>query len=421
MVGLDTYISNIKKAAIEYLRREYNFNNIKLTDFELINFFLIDQAINNEKNLFVKTLKEDQKSEVYLTTILSISISLFFKNYCADSTSYEVGKIVQKNKLTYRIEKITDEGFELVRDDKYKTRVFPTNKQITSYSIINKGKIFNRKVKVGLDDYKKLFNSIFPSIKKEFPTEFQHKAVIIIEKKDFLRELKSQSITSEVILSKALPYQWVNKNGKFENTPIPIDPMMYLVPDYETFKEYIFESGIEVNAVIAIGKNKYHSSIRKIKRDLREEEVPFSIIIGYEDIDDEYGYFKKWNWTPPELSLLKSYDKSTISIIKVPHDEYAEKIRTFDEFINELNQQYSIKLSSFSGFKKLLYSLVLPSANSRLRSQIEYLKHTIKKSYSEEIDTALFNQNLNSQDSIEKLEIIVESIFDGFNNTKLDI
>lgn len=414
MIGLERYISNIKEKAIEHLRSEYNVNNFSLTDFELINFFLLDQAINKDQNVFIKTLDNEQESEIYLPTIVSVAISLFFKNYCNDKTEYKEGDILQKDGSRYEYVKKNSDGTHCIRSS---SGLFPEVRNLKKYIVTN-ANLSNRKVRTRFDDYKKLFQAIFNT--KYFPSVFSKKAVIIIEKKDFLNELKKQSFSSEINLSKAIPYQWVNKNGKFETTPIPIEPMIYLVPDYETFKEYIFDSDIDIDAVIAIGKNKYQPDVfRRIKRDLREEEIPFAIVIGNEEIEDEYGLFKKWNWTAPEVALLQDIDEATISTIQVPNDEFQNKIKIFDKFISDTEREFDITLPNFNGFKKLLYSLVLPCVDSRLKNQVDYLQYVINKTYSEEIDASLFNQNIDSKDRISELEIITKELLSSFSNVKL--
>ena len=419
MIGLENYIDQIKEKATKHLYKEYQINNFSPNDFELINFYLIDKAINQEKNLFIKTLSKKQKQEIYLPSVLSIIISLFFKNFCDDSTLYEVGKIVQKDKMKYRIQRKTENGFVLISTDRYKTQRHPSFKQIKTYSIVNTN-ISHRKVKVGLNHYKKFFNAIFPSVKKDFPSEFKYKSVIVLDKKHFLNELKEQTFT-EINLLKAIPFQWVNKNGKFESQQIPIDPMIYLVPDYETFQEYILDGNIEVETVIFIGKNKYQEdSLMQLKKDLRNEEVPFSIIIGSEKIKDEFDMFSKWNWTVPEIGNIKEFEPAIISLINIPKDEYQNQIHSLENFIKELNSKFDIELPSFNGFKKLLYSLVVPKNGSRLENQIDFLIHLITKTYCEAIEENLLNQNIDPENHSQLIKTSIKNIFIHFSNSKLD-
>jgi hypothetical protein len=419
MVGLENYIDQIKEKASKHLYKEYQINNFSPNNFELINFYLIDKAISQERNLFIKTLTKKQNQEIYLPSVISVIISLFFKNFCDDSTTYEVGKIVQKEKMKYRIQNKTEEGFVLISTDKHKTQRQPSFKQIKTYSIVNT-EISHRRAKVGLNDYKKFFNTIFPSVKKDFPSEFKYKSVIVLDKKHFLNELKEQTFT-EINLLKAIPFQWVNKNGKFETSQIPIDPMIYLVPDYETFQEYILDANIDVETVIFIGKNKYtEDSLKQLKKDLRNEEVPFSIIIGSENVKDEFDLFSKWNWTIPEVAIIKDYEPAEISLSKIPNDEYQNQINHLANHIEKLNNEFDIELPSFNGFKKLLYSLVIPKDKSRLENQIEFLIYLITKTYCEAIDECLLNQNINPKEQSQLIKIFVKNIFIPFSNNKLE-
>lgn len=418
MIGLSKYISDLKAKSADHLSREYHIDRFSLTEFELLNLFLLDQAIDKRWNLFVKTVKKDDQSETYLPTIISVAISLFFKNYCESDSFYKVGDILQKKGVRYEIMDIADNQYTL----KYIYRGIDTTLQTTK-SILDKDYLItnatfkDRKVKTKLIDYRNFFKEIFNT--DNFPSAFPKKAIIIIEKKDFLNEIKAQTFSPKIKLDKAIPFQWINKNGKFEAAPIPIDPMIYLVPDYETFKEYIFNAGIDVDVVVVIGKNKYQPDIlRKIKRDLREEEIPSAIIIGSEPIEDDYQVFKKWNWTIPEIAHLHTSDQASTLVISVPKDEFQNQIEAFDNYIKKVNEKYYIRLSSFGGFKKLLYSLVLPSDNSRLKNQIDYLKFAITKRYTEEIDTALFNQGLDPKNEIAQLSDHVQTLLSRYSNTK---
>src|SRR5690606_31216562 len=94
------------------------------------------------------------------------------------------------------------------------------------------------------------------------------------------------------------------------------------------------------------------------------------------------------------------------------------QIEAFDNYTKGVNERYDVTVSSFRGFKKLLYSLVIPTESSRLKNQIEYLKYAIAKHYTEEIDTALFNQGLDPKDEIDQLIGHTENLLLSFSNTK---
>ena len=421
MIEIKKYISNLKIASEEHLTKEYNIDRFQLTDFELINFYLLDQAINKGENLFIKIVNKEDKSDTYLPSFISVAISLFFKNYCETNSSYKVGDILQKRGVRYEIKMITDSKYILTFFDRgLPSTITTTKKKLDRDYLIINANFKNRKVKTKLTHYRNFFKEIFNT--ENFPSRFSRKAVVIIEKKDFINELKTQTFSSNIKLNKAIPYQWVNKNGNNGPQSIPIDPMIYLVPDYDTFKEYILNNGKNVDMVVAIGKNKYQpDELRKIKKDLREEEIPNAIIIGSENIDDDNKVFRKWNWTIPEVAHFNGYAKSSLSIISVPEDNFEAQIKKFDAYLLDVNKKYDIKLSSSRGFKKLLYSLVLPSETSRIKNQIEYLKYAISKHYHEEIDTALFNQGIDPKDEVVLLNNHIEALLSSFSNSKLSL
>ena len=421
MNGLGEYINKIKKKAKIHLSKEYKTDKFCLNDFELINFYLLDKAINNEKNLFIKTINREQKNETYLPSILSVAISLFYKNYCNNNISYQIGDVLQKNGERFKIVSNSGDLYRLITLQRGGGD-YPsvTKNSLDKNYLITNSSLSNRTVKTKLNDYKKLFNRIFRV--KNFPSKFQYKAVIILEKKDFMNELKTQSFSEDIDLKKAIPFQWVNKNGKFEKTQIPIEPMIYLVPDYETFKEYILDEGVEVETVIVIGKNKYQEeSFRQLKKDLKHEEIPFTIIIGNEDINDKYELFLRWKWTIPEITILRDNEQTEISTLKIDEDNFLAKILSFDEFIKNLNYKYSIELPSFNGFKKLLYSLVMPCLNSRMNNQLKYLQHLVDKTYSGAIEESLLNQNIKPQELISEIRQKTDELTSSFSNSKLQI
>ena len=417
MERIESYLRIIAENAKVHLDKEYKLNNFSPTQLELINFYLLDKAITTETNLFIKSTINQNNSEIFLPTFLSIAISLFFKNYCDDITEYKNGDILQKNKKRYQYVKENANGTHHIRstDGDYPE---VSSKNLKKYTKIN-AHLSSRTVRTGLSDYKKFFNQIFPSIGEQLPSEFKYKAAFVLDKKQFLNEIKEQTFTS-INLLKAVPFQWVNKNGKFETPQIPVDPMIYLAPDYETIKEYIFDSDTDVETVILIGKNKYcDEAFLKLKRDLRNEKIPFAIISGQEDIIDDSEQFCKWKWTPEELSILKVSSLAEIATVIIEQSTFTEQIQSIESQLNQLRQKYSIELPNFSGIKKLLFALTLPSTSGRMNNQIEYIKYLINKEFTEEIKSELFNQNITPTGILLDIENQVSQLFQLFENEKL--
>lgn len=419
MDRLEKYLKQVTAKSKEYLYKEYNLDEFQPSNFELINFLLLDKAINEKQNLFLQINDSKQKFETYRPSFLTIAISLFFKNYCeSDKVEYKPGDILQKNKKRYEYVRKNENGTHSLKTS---DAVYPSvsSKNLQKYAKVN-AKLSNRKVRTGFKHYKNFFNQIFPGIGERLPFQFKYKAAIILDKKSFLKELKDQDFT-DIDLSKAIPFQWVNKNGRFEKPKVPIDPMIYMGPDYETIREFLIDEGVRIESVIIIGKNKYkEEDLLKLKQDLRFEEVPFSIIIGSEKIEYENDLFWRWSWTPEEISILNDTEQANISGVEISATDYVAQIKELEGFIKDIKNKNSFELPPFAKIKKLLYSLVLPNKEGRITNQIEYIRYLIKKEFTENIRSELLNQNIDPQQATRLFNNKVDEVFISFSNIKFN-
>jgi len=102
MDGIEKYLEELTSKSQKYLNKAYNLNAFRPSNFELINFYLLDKAINQQRNLYIQVNDPKQRNETYRPSFLTIAISLFFKNYCDnDNVEYKVGDILQKGKTRY--------------------------------------------------------------------------------------------------------------------------------------------------------------------------------------------------------------------------------------------------------------------------------------------------------------------------------
>ena len=418
MIELLKYSEELIKRAKEHLSKEYNLAGFNIPDFQSINFYLIDKALEANKNLFIKPIHAEQNNLIYVPSVLSVAISLFFKNFCDDKTSYNIGEILQKDGIRFEIIAMTNYGYKL-RTNCQGGYTSEIDKERIKKYIVTNADLSKRKVKNRFDDYKKFFQLVFGV--DSFPSKFHYKAAIILEKKDFEEELKLQEYT-DIQLLQAIPLQWITKTGT-ESPYIPIEPMIYLAPDYETFTEFVLEKGKRIEAVILIGKNKYkENTLFNLKRDLREEKIPNAIIIGNEDIEDKENRFLKWNWTYPEYAYLSNAPISVLNPVEIEETNYIEAIRSYFLFISEVEKQFSVNLHSLGRFKMFLFSLVLPlDKGSRLLNYVDWLKHLFIKVTTSTISEELSNQNENPQIYINESKILIENIFKAFTNSKLSV
>lgn len=193
---------------------------IQFPAFQAINFYLIDNAINKNRCLLIKLNKADQSGAVYIPTVLSVAISLFFKNFCDDKTSYEIGDTIQKQgeRVRYKIMEINKS--QIILWSNYQGGIKRTIvwKDIKKFIVTNSN-LSQRMVEERFNDYRKLFELVFKV--DYFPSKFKYKAAMILGKNEFMEELNSQHYT-DIDLLKAIPLQWITSTGTAMATHIPI-------------------------------------------------------------------------------------------------------------------------------------------------------------------------------------------------------
>lgn len=419
MMEITNYVSTLLERSVDYLRKEYKIEQFRLSNFQLLNFFLIDRALNHNQNLFIESFDKNMPSMTQFPTVLSTALSLFYKNYCDDLTTYELGEILQKDGVRYEVVGIKDNKYQLKTNFKGGF-IKEVQKKVIKRYIVTNTDLSKRKVKTRFDNYKTLFNSIYGT--EYVPSKFNYKSVIILEKKEFDNEIKNQTYIDIDIL-KAIPIRWISKNGNESWNYIPIEPMILCVPDFETMEEHILEKGIKIESLIVIGRNKYRANdLTKIKRYLREGAIPNCIILGNEGFEDNGAQFIKWRWTYREFAFLEQLPLGRIDSIQVEDSGFETAINDFQKFLNELESKYFINLTDVKTLRKFLYPLVLSKEfNSRSLNQLNYVHHLFKKVSRERIIESFHNHNVDAGKKIEEVEERISEIFQKFENNKLDL
>ncbi len=408
---LEIYSEKLLKESKEKLWKSYNYESILKNDFDIVNSNLIDKALHqNEYNLFIQTILTERKINYYLPVVISVAASLLKKNNNEDRI-YSKGDILQKDGKRYEVIGKDNNRYALFYFPKGggKGICYKNIEELNTY-IITTANLSNRRVVTKFYDYKDLFHSLLNI--EFFPSKFPHKSVIILEKKSFLDELKYQS-AFEFDFRKSIPFQWVSKNGiqKNESEYIPIEPMIYLIPEYEVFQEHIADKIENLDSVIFIGKNKYEPYMTKIKRDLRRKIIPKAIFIGSNDINDIIN-LKKWKWTYPEVQILNKINKNKSTIIEVTSDKFLQNIEDFKDYIKDIENEYSIDLKSIIYFTRFLYSLVVIGFYSRLDNQLEFVDRVLKEKTETIISENLYSINQNPKNIIDYAKEKINNMFE---------
>lgn len=415
MEEIKIYTQDLVNKAKKYLSKEYHLEAMKLSDFQAINFFLIDQAINKENNLFIESFDKELPALSQFPAVLSVAISLFFKNFCDNITKYKPGDTLQ-NAKGEKYMYISFNGKVHYIKDKTSVKEL-TQKQLKKYAIIN-AQFSDRKAKTKLTAYKKLYHQIFNI--SDVPYQFKYKSAIIMSKKEFDEEIKSQKYIN-LDIKKAIPMRWISSKGTESWKHIPIDPMIYCVPDYETLEAFVLNKGIEIETLVVIGKNKYKDDVStKIRRALQNDEILNCIILGSEGFNDEQSQFLKWKWTFPEYEYLENKPSGKIKSVEIQDKVYQKNINTLMEFLRDLEKENGIDLSNIKRLRRFLYALVLSKhSNSRNLSQLEYVQHLIKKVAVETIQQDFYELDLDDEIALSKVNNLIDNIFTDFNNNKL--
>lgn len=418
MKNLTTYYSQLLQQIDTYLKNEYNnLGPVCFKSFDKVNFYLIDKALNKSQNLHIKTIQKTEKLNFYVPIIITTAISLFFKNYCDSDIVYKIGDVLQKAGRRYRITGLNKGKYKLEFTIKGVTSVAEcTEQQIQKYDIVN-GHVSNRRVKVRLDDYKKLFKGVFGT--ENFPTKFKYKTAIILDWNIFQTELKEHK-TADLDLLKSIPMQRINKNGGEYDCTLPIDPMIYIIPNYYVFQDFVKDK-YKIDSLILIGRNKYNSShLEALTNDIYNEEVKTTIIIGNEELQDNTDTFIKWNWTQPEISFLKEEPIAKLESELIEDEQFINAIEDYYKYIKDFEQKYYSKLYELNWFKKRLFNLVLPSKNTRLKNYQDWLQDLMHKETENAIKDVLIGQNENYFEQLREVESLIDKIFASFSNTKLN-
>lgn len=417
MKEIKTYTQELLNKAKIYLSKEYHLDALNLSDFQAINFYLIDQAINNEKNLFIKSFDKELPAISQFPAVLSVAISLFFKNFCDDISTIKPGVVIQDTTTGERFVYLKSNGNEHIISNKVKKK-YPNTKQLKKYIIVDVS-LKNSIPRARITSYRKLYDLIF-NIKK-VPSQFKYKSAIIMSKKEFDDEIRTQKYI-DINVKKAIPMRWISRTGSESWNYIPIEPMIYCVPDYETLQTYIFDKGIEIETLVVIGKNKYKDETSiKIRLALRNEEILNCIVLGIEDFNDEQKQFLKWKWTFPEFQYLENKEAGNIKVIRVNDFSYQEKIENFIEYLTSIEKEYEISLINVKRLRRFLYALVLSKKeNSRTLSQLEFLQHLLKKVSSETIEQDFYDLEIDDTKVQQEIKKLIDSIFENFNNNKLN-
>ena len=156
MKDVRKYIKVLSEFAERKLKAHFQIEKLELDNFETINSYLIYQTIKEnkrQKNTLICVPDKKIKSQFYIPAIFTLALYNFINNYLDDSTNYAKGDIIQKKGQRYEINKISTSHIELIKKDKYNTKITIKPNAVKSY-IITTANLKNRQVKLKFDFYR---------------------------------------------------------------------------------------------------------------------------------------------------------------------------------------------------------------------------------------------------------------------------
>jgi len=385
MNDVNKYLEVLVGFSEKKLKVYFDIDKLGFENFELVNSYLIHQTIKDrkhKKNTLIYIPHGNTKAQFYLPVIFTLAIYNFTDNFIDDTTEYKIGDILQKNGNRYEIIDKTESEYVLNGNG----LTYPTHKQIKSYIITN-ANLKERKVKLKFDLYKSFFASVLKEDIKYLPSKFKYKSVIVTDK-NIVEGLKAYEIDGEKI-HKAFPFRYVTKSG-IETDNIPIDPMIYIVNDYETVRKFILNKGITIRNITFIGQNKYKEHYLEISEDLNNNKIENCLFVGSSDLQENaIPNLLKWKWTLPELDYFDYFETFPINKIIVEDEPFSKSLIEFDTVINKLENDYGINLKELYKFVRNILPIIIPSQKSRLVSQLENTLIYFENEGEDIVETAL--------------------------------
>jgi hypothetical protein len=365
MNDVNKYLELLIEFSERKLKEHFKIKKLEFDQFETVNSYLIYQSIrDNKNNTLLYIPDKETKSQFYIPAIYTLALYNFIDNFIDDTTVYEIGDILQKNGKRFEI--VGKNANEYVL--KGNGFSYPNDSQIKSY-IISTADLSNRTVKLKFDTYKNFFGNILNEKLKYVPSKFKYKSVIVTDK-SIVSELKAHKINGEQI-HKAFPFQYVAKSGKQTNN-IPIDPMIYIVNDYETVREHILTQEITIRNITFIGENKYKESYLEITEDLNNGRIENCLLIGSTDLNTNViPNIKKWKWTLSELDYFNYFTTYPINKVIVNNEAFTIALNEFNISIQKIEKDYGINLNELYKYVRNILPIIIPSPKSRLLTQLD--------------------------------------------------
>lgn len=409
------YLTELLLVAEQELQKECDFSVLGFNQFELINSFLIHKSISKDRNLHIRTYNKSENESFYIPAIISVAIFGFARNYIDYDPKPIVGEILQKDRKRYRVSRIHGDRVTITNRADSNLLSDISIKSYRKYIVTTADKeTTDRKLSSGFEHYRCFFNKLF-NIGDYLPSKFANK-YLIITCKEILNAVKKVKL-QDVDVYKSIPIQYVTSGG-VRNDNLPIDPMLYIVNDYETAKEFILREQ-KIDTIIIVGDNKYRECSRSVAQDIRASRISNVIYIGSESVDN-FENLPIWKWTKPEQEILSQCKYNIADVQVVEKSCVSDRIKEFEQIIDGIETRYNISIfDELKGHINQISKIVIPNYGSRLNNLLLILKESFKALVADVIERSFFDKGIYDCDKTkEEVVLAFNAVVDAIKFDK---
>lgn len=408
------YLNGLIEKCRQSLNQVFNFSNYNFSRFDTVNSYLLDKISNSDRtNILITTPTKDSLNDFILPTVLLTTLHCLKKNG-NDNIAFEVGDIIL-SKQDGRVSTVKE-----VSDKQVRILPLGTTRKIDIDNIENYVEISKKyteklaevkysKTRIKNFENKKLeevkeYNAILSHIKSndvQLPLKNKNKVVIVASKSEILPKIPS-----------FIPFQYVNKSGEvYPDTPFA--PLLIVVNDFNTAKEFFIEKGIPIDTIIFVGDTKYLQSISAISKSYRQQNLNRCVFIGTQDIETgEHFEVLKWNWTLPEIKFFNQQQYQNLTTEIILNAALSEATLKFTNFIDETEKRYEnlITLKRLLKFIRKIYPITAIGNESRIRERANEIYSSFESEAEEVFQDEYYNIDRDYKEDLEQLKSITQNI-----------
>lgn len=421
------YLKDLIEYSKQTLNQSFNFHKDNFSTFDTVNSFLIYKVLDsNRKNILITTPVKDRLNDFLLPTILTTTLPCQRQN-SNEETTFELGDILlsKQDGIVSTIREISETKVRILPLGKIKRIDLDNPENYISISTKFSSKIreiasretliqrnngyenLRKKIFAEYETYKGII-SYFNSKDIELPLKNKNKVIIVASKNEILPKIPS-----------CVPYQYVNKSGEvYHDTPF--DPLLIVVNDFNTAKEFFIDKGIAIDTIVFIGDNKYQQSISAISKAYRQQKFNHCIFIGTQDIETgEHFEVLKWNWTLPEIKFFNQQQYQNLTPEIISNSELSEATLKFSNFIAETEKRYDnlINLKRLLKFIRRIYPITAIDNENRIRERANEVYVSFESEAEEVFQDEYYNIDIDYKEDLEQLKSITKNIIHIIKNS----